>query len=154
MYRRRRPKISADPWKRLETIILLDQFPRHVYRGTPRIYAGDRLALSLSNDGIERGMHETLFPEARMFFAMPLSHAEDLDHQRRAVALAEALAKSAPEPLRPSLAAGARRAAHYREVIARFGRFPARNAILGRRSTPAEIAYLEDGDTVPTVAIS
>lgn len=144
--------IGDDPRERLATILLLDQFPRHIFRGTRDMYAGDRAALQLAIDGLDRGMDASLDAEQRIFFAMPLAHAEDLSLQTRSAELARAYAREAPEPLREALEAGAARAAHYRDVIARFGRFPTRNAILGRRSTREEQEVLALGDTGPVVS--
>lgn len=133
----------------LALVIVLDQFTRNSYRGTPRAYAGDSRALSLSLGMIERGALSSLDSEAQLFVMMPLIHAEDAAMQARAVELAERLVSTEPrEELRAAWASGAQRARHYQSVIARFGRFPHRNAILGRRSTTEELTFLEGETTV------
>ncbi|MDF3065152.1 MAG: rane protein [Polyangiaceae bacterium] len=125
-------------------VVVLDQFVRNVHRGTPRAYAGDRRALSLSLAMLERGAMASLDSEAQLFVMMPLLHAEDVVMQARAVELADGLVRrEAREELRPAWAVGAERARHYQSVIARFGRFPHRNAILGRATSGEEQAFLD-----------
>jgi uncharacterized protein (DUF924 family) len=131
---------------RLALILLLDQFPRSVYRGTARAFASDPAALSLTLGGIESGQDRTLDFLERLFFYMPMQHAESLEVQQRSVAVFAALAEEpAPAFVRDALAASADYARQHRDIIACFGRFPHRNGILGRTSTPEEIAYLEGG---------
>jgi uncharacterized protein (DUF924 family) len=130
------------PKSRLALILLLDQFTRNLYRGDPRTYQGDPAAQALALDAFERGMDKPLSFEERQFLIMPLTHAEDLGLQERGLGLIEAVASEAPEPLRPVFALGVEQAMKYREVIARFGRFPHRNALLGRASTEAEETFL------------
>src|SRR5689334_2099390 len=131
---------SATPRGRLALIVVLDQFSRNIHRGTPRAFAQDARALALCLDGLARGDDRTLTPDERGFFYLPLEHAEDAAMQARSVACFEALAAEAPE------AAGFLPwAREHRDVIARFGRFPARNATLGRPSTPDEEAFLARG---------
>lgn len=128
----------------LALVIVLDQFTRNVHRNTPRAYAGDRRALALSLAMLERGAHASLDSEAQLFVMMPLIHAEDVAMQARAVQLADRVVVEEPrEELRPAWAIGAQRARHYQSIIARFGRFPHRNAILGRYSSDEERAFLE-----------
>ena len=121
----------------LARVILLDQFTRNAYRGTPRAFAGDPGALATAEDAIERHFDEVLAPQERWFLYMPFVHSESLPQQDRAVALFEALASSTgfTEPLPWAL--------RHREVIRRFGRFPHRNEILGRASTREELAFLQ-----------
>jgi len=131
---------SATPRGRLALIVVLDQFSRNIHRGTPRAFAQDARALALCLDGLARGDDRTLGPDERGFFYLPLEHAEDAAMQARSVACFEALAAEAPE------AAGFLPwAREHRDVIARFGRFPTRNATLGRPSTPDEEAFLARG---------
>ena len=131
---------TATPRGRLALIVVLDQFSRNVHRGTPRAFAQDARALALCLDGLARGDDRALAPDERAFFYLPLEHAEDAAMQARSVACFEALAAEAPG------AAGFLDYAHeHRDVIARFGRFPHRNATLGRRSTPDEEAFLAAG---------
>ena len=122
----------------LARILVLDQFTRNVYRGTPKAFAGDALALAAALALDDAGAHQTLPPVQRAFAYMPFEHAENLAMQERAVILFDKLNASAPGF--ESTLDYARR--HY-DVIRKFGRFPHRNAILGRPSTPEEIAYLE-----------
>lgn len=136
---------QAAPRGRLGLIILFDQFPRNVYRGTARAFAFDGKALSLSQTGIDAGLDQSLGSLERMFFYMPLQHAEASDPQDRSVALFEALTASCPSGQRRFFELSLSFAREHRDLIARFGRFPHRNRLLGRESTEEEIAYLEGG---------
>lgn len=127
---------------RLALIIVLDQFSRNIFRGEAESYAADAQALSLALEGIARGHDQAVLPMARIFFYLPLEHAEDLALQERAVALCEALQrdpKAEPQAFFDTTLDFARQ---HHDVIRRFGRFPHRNAILGRQNTPDEQAYL------------
>jgi uncharacterized protein (DUF924 family) len=136
---------------RLALVIVLDQFARNVHRGTPRAYAGDARALSLALEMLERGDLEGLSSEERLFVMMPLVHAEYVAMQERAVELAENVVVDEPNAeLKAAWAVGAARTRHYRDIIRRFGRFPHRNAILGRPSTAAELAFLEEEAKAPS----
>jgi uncharacterized protein (DUF924 family) len=140
---------AAAPRSRLALIIVLDQFSRTVYRGTARAYAQDAKALGLAVDGIDRGFYDRL-PAVweKVFFSLPLSHSETLALHERNVSLNAALVDAAPAPLRAIYEFGAEQARGHRDVVARFGRHPHRNALLGRASTDAERAYIEAGDFV------
>ena len=129
----------------LAFIILLDQFPRNIYRGTPRAFAFDEMSLSASLDGQSRGFDEELRHVERWFFYMPMQHAEDLAIQRRSVERYRALAEEAPPSLEDALQEAYEYAVEHKEAIERFGRFPHRNDVLGRSSTPEEADYLEAG---------
>lgn len=136
-----------DPWKasprgRLALIIVLDQLSRNIHRGTAEAYRQDDRALTLCKEGLELGHDRQLAPCERTFFYMPLEHAEDRDVQRLSVHLFERLAAEAPEEWRAELRANAGYAREHRMIVERFGRFPHRNAVLGRTSTPAEEEYL------------
>ena len=132
---------EAMPDSALALILLLDQVPRNIFRGDPRTYATDGTARAAAERALAQGFDQSLPPVWRAFFYMPFVHSEDLADQRRALALFAALP---PDPERP----GERRAArHHHDIIARFGRFPHRNAILGRPSTPEEISFLADPDS-------
>ncbi len=132
----------ATPRGQLALIVLLDQFSRNIYRGTARAFAQDRKALAVCRDGLEPGTDRALRPVERLFFYMPLQHAEDRDAQRRSVESFEGLLAEVA-PLHRPLCQGFRDYAHrHRAVIERFGRFPHRNVILGRPSTPEELAFL------------
>jgi len=134
------------PRERLALILLLDQFPRNVYRGTSAAFAQDAKALDLTIDGIAADLHHPLTPLERLFFYMPMQHAESLAVQNRSVELFEALAESAaPDFMIKTLASSADHARQHRDIIAEFGRFPHRNAVLGRSSTAAEVRFLERG---------
>ncbi|WP_254368196.1 DUF924 family protein [Paracoccus sp. Z118] len=119
----------------LAALILTDQFPRNMFRGDSRSFATDPLAQKIAEAAIEAG-HDLATPEpGRQFFYLPFEHAEDLDAQDRAVAL---FAERMPGE-------NLLHAQLHRDTIARFGRFPWRNAALGRESTPAEQAVLDAG---------
>ncbi|MCX8114656.1 MAG: DUF924 domain-containing protein [Burkholderiaceae bacterium] len=131
---------AFDDWRgtprgALALILLLDQFTRNVFRDTPRAFAGDARALSTAQAMVERGDDRALTPYERQFAYLPFEHAEDRAAQEISLRLFTQLARDGlPEALE-----WARR--HY-DVIARFGRYPHRNAILERESTPEEIAFL------------
>jgi uncharacterized protein (DUF924 family) len=128
----------AKPKGWLALIILLDQFTRNVFRDEPRTYAGDHRALALAHRALDEGWHAALGVEERNFALMPLVHSEDLASQERAVTEMARLVADAPEPLRPILSMGIEQTHKYRDIIQRFGRFPHRNRLLGRASTPEE----------------
>lgn len=121
-------------------VVMLDQFSRNIYRGTPRAFAGDGRALALVQHAIETGHYQRLPAIHQVFLYLPLEHCEDLETQEESVMLFEALAAVTGSE---QIADFARYAVAHRDVIARFGRFPHRNAILGRESTSEELAYLE-----------
>ena len=121
---------------------MLDQFTRNAFRGQPDSFAGDAQALALALAGIERGHDQALPPMARIFCYLPLEHAEDLALQQRSVALFAALRDAPGAEPRAFFDGTLDYARKHQDVIARFGRFPHRNAILGRTSTPQEQAYL------------
>jgi uncharacterized protein (DUF924 family) len=125
----------------LARMLLLDQFTRNVWRDTPQAFSGDTLALSAAQDMVDTGQDLTLAPLARAFAYLPFEHAEDLALQQKSVALFEQLCSHACT-VAPALADMRDYAIRHRDVIARFGRFPHRNRILGRASTPEEQAYL------------
>jgi uncharacterized protein (DUF924 family) len=136
---------ESSPRRRLALILLLDQFPRSIYRGTGDAFATDLKALSLSISGLQLGADAVLDPVERIFFYMPLQHAESLEIQEESVAACRRLCEEAP-PEMTSLFEGVRDSAvQHRGIIERFGRFPHRNATLGRESTPDERAWLAAG---------
>jgi uncharacterized protein (DUF924 family) len=140
---------SVQPRSRLALIIVLDQFPRSLYRDTARAYAQDPKALALALEGIRIGHYAGLqTPWEKTFFLLPLGHSEELAHLERALALAEQLAAAASPEFRKVLEHSASQARGHRDVIARFGRQPHRNALLGRQSTPEELEYLARGELV------
>jgi uncharacterized protein (DUF924 family) len=121
-------------------VVLLDQFTRNIYRGKPRAFAGDRHALGLARAAVGRHRHHALPAIHQVFLYLPYEHSEELAIQDAGVALFDSLLAATPD-------ARIRRfrdyAVAHREVIARFGRFPHRNAILGRHSTPEELTHLQ-----------
>jgi uncharacterized protein (DUF924 family) len=131
---------GLDGWKEearscLALVILLDQFPRNIFRGDPRSYATDRKAQVTAGYAVERALDRELPPFQRAFLYMPFMHSEDLEHQRRSVELFRTL-----EGTDESDSAGY--AVRHMEIIERFGRFPHRNEVLGRRTTPEEADFL------------
>lgn len=142
----------ATPLGHLSLILVLDQFPRGLFAGTPEAYAADPDALRIAEEGLRNGHYDALTrPWEKTFFQLPLAHAEGTDHLerlQRAVALVEAIALEAPERLTPLYRHSVSQARGHLDVIARFGRFPHRNPVLGRVSTPEEVAYLARGDFV------
>jgi uncharacterized protein (DUF924 family) len=120
----------------LARVILLDQFTRNVHRDTPSAFAGDARALATAHDAVDRGLDRELSPYGRWFLYMPFVHAEDGDAQRRSIELFGGLAQET------GLASPLEWAHKHADVIARFGRYPHRNAILKRISTPEEGAFL------------
>ena len=123
----------------LARILLLDQFTRNVFRGTPRAFAGDAKALQIAETLVAAGRDKNLSPWQRWFAYLPFEHSESLLDQERSVALFAALAR---EMQHEAFDSARDYAVRHREVIARFGRFPHRNAILGRESTAEEIEFL------------
>jgi uncharacterized protein (DUF924 family) len=120
----------------LALLLCLDQFPRNMYRGTPRAFATDEKARLVADWAVDRGFDMNFKDEqVRLFFYLPFEHSEELDDQHRAVELTRQRCPSDPEILRYAIL--------HRDVIEKFGRFPHRNAILGRRSTPDEEEYLK-----------
>ena len=133
---------ESSPRRRLALILLLDQFSRNIYRGSARAYAQDLQALSLTVSGMQLGADATLDPVERLFFYMPLMHAESLDVQEESVAAFRRLVEEAPAELRRTFESNLQYAIQHRGIIARFGRFPLRNRVLGRESTPDEVEWL------------
>jgi uncharacterized protein (DUF924 family) len=136
---------ADSPRRCMSLILLLDQFPRNIYRGTSRAFAGDEQALALALGGMNSGADAALSPVERMFFYMPLQHGETLDVQDESVAAFRRLHLEAPDALKETFASALDYAKRHRAVIAQFRRFPHRNRILGRLSTPEEIAYMKSG---------
>lgn len=131
---------ELDHWKetpkgRLALILIVDQFPRNIYRGTKDAFAFDALAQALTLEGLDYGDDLELFPVERAFFFLPLEHAEDLILQELSIEKFNQLAASAPPSLKSVFDSFANYARQHYEVIAQFGHFPHRNAILGRAAT-------------------
>ena len=120
----------------LALILLLDQFPRNMFRGTPRAFATDPLALETARHAVARGLDRGMLPVERMFVYLPFEHSEALADQLASCELTHPL-----EPY-PETHDVYRYAVAHRDIIQRFGRFPHRNSILGRASTPEELEFL------------
>jgi uncharacterized protein (DUF924 family) len=118
----------------LALVVALDQLPRNMFRGTARAFSTDAKALAMAEASLGRGFDMTQPPDRRLFFYMPFTHSESLADQNRAVALIQGLGPDAGDNERHAL--------KHREIIERFGRFPHRNAALGRDSTPEEQVFL------------
>jgi uncharacterized protein (DUF924 family) len=119
----------------LALVILLDQFPRNMFRGDPRSYATDRKAQEIAEYAVDRALDRELPAFQRMFLYMPFMHSEDLEHQRRSVELFRVLGGDEEGD-------SSHYAVRHMEIIERFGRFPHRNEVLGRRTTPEEAEFL------------
>lgn len=136
---------SAEDRGLLAAIIVLDQFSRNLFRGSAEAFATDAQALALAEEALRRGMDRSLSVVERMFVYLPFVHSEDLRHQDRSVALFTALRDEALGPAREAASGALAFAEKHRDIVRRFGRFPMRNAALGRQSTEAERAYIEAG---------
>lgn len=128
---------------RLAHVILLDQFSRNIYRNDPRAFAQDARARSCAFEAFAAGDERSLGTIERSFLYMPLMHAEDVDLQHQCVAKFDRLRDDAPAELRGVVEGGLDYARRHADIIERFGRFPHRNAILGRPSTAEELAFLK-----------
>lgn len=142
------------PRGRLSLIIVLDQFPRGLFAGTPEAYSSDPDTLRIAEEGLRNGHYDALTsPYEKFFHFLPLAHAEGPDHlerMQRIVAISERAVDEAPAHLKPVWQFSLSQAQANLEIISRFGRFPHRNPVLGRASTPEELAYLAKGDFVHT----
>jgi len=135
---------QLEEWKReppscVALVLLLDQFPRNMFRNTPRAFATDRIAREVARAAIAEGFDQRLPPLRRVFFYMPFEHSEQMTDQNESIKLFGNVARDHPE-----CAAFLGYAESHREVIRRFGRFPLRNGVLNRASTPDETAYLRE----------
>jgi len=135
---------ASSPRRRLALIILFDQVPRNSYRGTAAAFAFDREALALSVEGLNLAADAALEPAERLFFYLPLEHAESLEAQDMAIASFERLVAEAPAELREFCAGLLGYAHKHRDLILKFGRFPHRNGVLGRADTAEEAAWLAE----------
>jgi len=134
---------KATPQGTLALIILLDQFPRNVFRGTPQAFQFDSLAQSLVINGIESGLDQKLYPIQRHFFYLPLMHAESLDLQELSLLVFKRLKEEALDKNKSYFSSVETYAISHYELIETYGRFPYRNVILNRLNTDAEIEYLK-----------
>ncbi|MBK7579304.1 MAG: DUF924 domain-containing protein [Myxococcales bacterium] len=136
--------LADTPRGRLALVILLDQFTRNLFRGQAATFAQDAQALRLALDGIDAGDLERLMPLQRYFLIMPLMHSEQLEDQERCIELFDAqVAASDDAGVKKRFVAAADFARRHRDIVRRFGRFPHRNAVLGRESTPDEQEFLK-----------
>lgn len=132
------------PVGRLALTIVLDQFPHHVWRGDGKSFSCDPKALKLALDTVQRHDDELVSPLARVFLYLPLEHAETLDVQDLSVALFEKLLREIEGEEKAVFESFLDYARKHRDVVARFGRFPHRNAMLGRESTAEELEFLKE----------
>ena len=134
---------AATPRGRIALIVVLDQFSRHIHRGAPAAFAQDPAAQRLALAGVEQHMDRELVPAQRAFFYLPFEHAEDIGLQQLSTRSFERLASEVAPAWRKEYAGFADYAGHHRDIIERFGRFPHRNQVLGRASTPEELEFLQ-----------
>ena len=127
---------AAEPRGALALVLLLDQFTRHLHRGTAQMFAGDARALAVAEAAVAAGHDRALGPFERWFLYMPFEHAEDLGAQERSIELFSRLAEET------GIESPLEWAEKHAAVVRRFGRYPHRNAMLGRASTPEEVAFL------------
>jgi uncharacterized protein (DUF924 family) len=137
---------AVSPRRCLSLLILLDQFPRNIYRGTARAFAGDDQAVAITLSGMESAADGALDIVERIFFYMPLQHCEVREVQEESVAAYRRLLTEAPPDLRGAFDEALKAAEKHRKIIERFGRFPHRNRALARVSTREEEAWLSAGD--------
>jgi uncharacterized protein (DUF924 family) len=140
---------ELDYWVRavdssLALLLLLDQFPRNIHRGTLRAFAGDARARATANTAIERGFDRRTPLDRRFFFYLPFEHSEDPKDQARSVALFRRWTEEHRGAAREGAQEQMRYALRHQEIVQRFGRLPHRNVVLGRESTPAEIDFLKE----------
>lgn len=140
---KRQEEWLASPRGRLAYIIVLDQFSRNMFRGTRNMFTTDDRALHAAIDGLTKGDDSALALDETVFLYMPFMHAEALEHQERCVSLFVHLAARTPTHLRDRVTNNVRFAEAHRDIIQRFGRFPHRNLLLGRESTPEEREFLK-----------
>ena len=127
----------------LSLVLLTDQFSRNIHRGTQQAFAADAVARRLAHQGLREGVTAKLRPIEQVFMLLPFEHSEDLAEQELSVREFETLAKGAPESERKRMDGYLDYARRHLDIIARFGRFPHRNTILGRASTPEEVEFLK-----------
>ncbi len=129
----------------LALVILLDQFPRNLYRGKAEAFEHDSRALDVASRGVAAGFLEQLSLVEQRFFVLPYEHSEDVSIQRAGIGLLKQIVDGADPEWKPSARVSLEFARRHLKIVERFGRFPHRNAVLGRSSTPAEQEYLEGG---------
>lgn len=134
---------TATPRGRLALVIVIDQLSRNIHRGSAEMFAADAQARALVREGLALGHDRMLQPIERVFFYLPLEHSESLADQHDCVALFEALAADVAPEQRSRFEFYTSFAVKHRDIVARFGRFPHRNALLGRTSSDEELAFLQ-----------
>ncbi len=139
---------ARQPQGRLALILLLDQFRRNIYRGTAKAFEKDKVALKLTVEGAMEKLDKGLTPIQRVFFYMPLQHAESRKVQAKSVDIFRKLADAVSPTYQETFETVAQFAELHRDIIERFGRFPHRNKVLGRKNTPEEEEYLAGDDTL------
>ena len=137
----------STPRGRLALIILTDQFPRNIYRDTARAFSCDEKALTWCIEGLEQKIDRKLRLIERVFFYLPLEHGEYIEHQDLSVKCFSELAADVPGEQKSIFEDYLSYAIRHREIIERFGRFPHRNKVLGRESTPEELAFLSEPES-------
>lgn len=128
----------------LAAILVVDQFSRNIFRGTPGMFAADPIALGLALEAVGLGQDRSMPAPYATFCYMPLMHSERLVDQERCVELFEALHQRHAGPARGAVSSNLSFAIQHRDIVRRFGRFPHRNAVLGRTNTPEEEAFLKE----------
>jgi uncharacterized protein (DUF924 family) len=132
---------------KLAVVILLDQFSRHIYRGTPNSFASDKKALELSLEVLRHNLLEQLNPFEQLFFLLPLQHSEDAQHSQMLIVYLDQQLHTSEEPFTSAYKSLLLHTHAHQRVLNEFGRYPKRNAALGRKSTPEEITYLNKNPT-------
>jgi uncharacterized protein (DUF924 family) len=140
---------ELEHWERtapgaLALVIVLDQFPRNLYRGSARAFAADARARAVAERAIARRLDQEIPLAQRHFFFLPFEHSESYGDQERSIALFQAWAEAHDGPARDRALDQMRYVHRHAEIVARFGRFPHRNEVMGRESTEAEIAFLRE----------
>ena len=136
-----------DAYSALALVLILDQFPRNLYRDTAKCFSYDALAYELAVSAVDSGFDRELGPLEATFLYLPFEHTESLEAQSRCVSLFRDLVERAPVTLRSQCDSFLDYAMRHQRVIERFGRFPHRNETLGRESTPEEIEFLKEPDS-------
>ena len=140
---------ERETWRNTERgalayIIVLDQFSRNMFRGTPEMFTADELAREACCEGLDAGFDAELAFDERVFFYLPLEHSEEMADHRHCIELFKGLLDGAPEPLAADAKNYLDFAARHEAIIEQFGRYPHRNEILGRASTPEETEFLKE----------
>jgi len=135
---------EAEPRPALALVLLLDQFPRHIFRGKPRAFAYDATARAVAGRAIARGFPDRIPLDHRYFFYLPYEHSESPADQERSLRLFRDWVEAHEGEARARVEEHFRYCLRHAEIVRRFGRFPHRNAVLGRESTPAEVEFLKE----------